>query len=104
MAKKKHSCWICGTELADDNSWILPEKFEYKPLPYCLDCQGRIYNWVSSNTGYKVAMYACCCMFNMPYFPDAIERTTVYSKGRGAWRGYVMALKASILTSETAKD
>lgn len=97
MAEEKtiYNCWICGTELTDKNSWVLPQRFGGKPTPYCADCQQKFFNWASSNMGYKVATFVSTAIFNMPYLPDLMYEAAKYGKGKGKWLGYITALRAN---------
>lgn len=95
-ADEKFKCGVCGRELTDSNSWPLPEKVSMKRVPYCLSCQSKMYYWIASVVGYKLAMFMACMMFNMPYLPTLFDVSKEYSKdGKGAWVGYVIAVRKS---------
>lgn len=92
MADEKCKCGICGKELNDSNSWQLPEKVSVKKVPFCLTCQGKIYSWLASVFGYKLAMFFQCAFMNIPYLPTLFEATKEF-KDKGPWVGYVIAVR-----------
>ena len=94
MAEEKCRCGICGKELTDANSWQLPDQVSPKKVPYCLTCQNKVYMWLSSVLGYKLAMFIQCAIMNLPYLPTLFENAKeIKAEGRGPWVGYVIAVR-----------
>ena len=92
--KKKCYCAICGTELTENNSWLLPDKLGSGYVPYCVKCQSKIFMWIGDIVGYKLAMYICCIITNLPYVPSLFgEARELAGNKRGPWVGYVLAAK-----------
>ena len=93
-ADEKIKCGVCGKELTEANSWPMPEKVSVKNVPYCLTCQSKMYYWLASVIGYKLAMFFACAMFNVPYLPTLFDVSKEYGKdGKGPWIGYVIAVR-----------
>lgn len=92
--KKKCRCAICGAELTEANSWLLPEKLGSTYVPYCVKCQSKIFMWLGEIVGYKLAMYLCCVITNLPYVPSLFgDARELAGEKRGPWVGYVLAVK-----------
>lgn len=94
-ADERSKCGVCGKELTDSNSWPLPERVSKKHVPYCLTCQSKMYQWIASVLGYKLAMFFACAMFNIPYLPTLFEASREISKegNKNPWVGYVIAVR-----------
>lgn len=95
QGSRKACCWLCGTELDEKNGWKMPEKFDRKYVPYCTECQDRLYKNTAATAGYKAAMFLCAAAFNVPYLPELLEEGKKYAAKRGTWGGYITALRAS---------
>lgn len=93
MAEERCKCGMCGKELTDANSWQLPEQVSIRKVPYCLSCQGKVYTWLSSVVGYKLALFMQCAMMNIPYLPTLFEGSKEFAKDKGPWIGYVIAVR-----------
>lgn len=91
--KKKEHCAWCGKELTDSNSWGRPPVLGEGKVPCCYSCQSKQFSYLSTVVGYKLAMFYCCMMFNMPYRPEMLNKAEQYKKG-GKWGSYVTALRA----------
>ena len=92
--KKKCYCAVCGTELTESNSWLLPEKLNSGFVPYCVKCQQKVFMWLGEIIGYKLSMYICCMITNLPYDPDLFtDAKELAGEKRGPWVGYVLAVK-----------
>lgn len=91
--REKHRCAICRAILTDENTWRLPETLGGGHIPYCTNCMQKVYSWLASVVGYKLAMYFAALMFNMPYLPDLLAEAKEIGKGKGAWNGYMIALR-----------
>lgn len=90
---ESQKCLICKTPLNDIKSWKMPAKLGDFFVPYCYRCQARVYTWIASCIGYKLAMFFSCAMFNLPYLPLLITESKQYSKERGTWGAYVATVK-----------
>jgi len=94
MAEEKCKCGLCGKDLTESNSWTFAEKLSIRRVPFCVTCQGKFYQWLSSVVGYKLAMFLTCAFFNIPYLPTLFDVAKEYGKdGKGPWVGYVIAVR-----------
>lgn len=93
--EEKCYCAICGKELSDSNSWKQPDKLGIRYIPYCLSCQQKVFMWLSSCIGYKLAMFFMCAQMNIPYLPNLFPEIKTYKGDKGAWIGYVIAVRKS---------
>ena len=91
--EEKCYCAVCGKELSDSNSWKLPDKLGIRYIPYCLNCQQKVFVWISSCVGYKLGMFLMCVMMNIPYLPNLFPNIKTYQGDMGAWVGYVIAVR-----------
>lgn len=91
--EEKCYCAVCGKELSDSNSWKIPEKLGIRYIPYCLNCQQKVFIWLSSVIGYKLAMFFMCAMMNIPYLPNLFPEIKTYQGDMGAWVGYIIAVR-----------
>ena len=92
--KKKERCAWCGKELDDANSWVKPAEFGEGKVPCCYSCQAKRFSYLTTVVGYKLAMFYCCMMFNMPYRPQLLNKAEQY-KSKGKWLSYVTTLRAN---------
>lgn len=90
---ESQKCVLCGAGLNDLRSWPMPDKVGSIFVPFCVKCQGKIYIWLSSCVGYKLALFIACAMFNLPYLPLLIEESKQYSRDRGTWAAYAATVK-----------
>lgn len=98
MAEEKSgkiNCCVCGRELDKSKAWEMPEKLGGGTVPYCTECMQKCYNYVASVVGYKLAMFICAVMFNVPYLPELFDKAKEFSSNKGVWRGYMIALRKS---------
>ena len=93
--EEKCYCAVCGKELSDSNSWKLPDKLGIRYIPYCLSCQQKVFMWLSSCIGYKLAMFFMCAQMNIPYLPNLFSEIKTYQGDMGAWVGYIVAVRKS---------
>ena len=93
--EEKCYCAVCGKELSDSNSWRMPDKLGIRYIPYCLSCQQKVFIWLSSCIGYKLAMFFMCAMMNVPYLPNLFGDIKTYQGDMGAWVGYIIAVRKS---------
>lgn len=93
--EEKCYCAVCGKELTDSNSWKMPDKVGARFIPYCLSCQQKVFIWLSTCIGYKLAMFFMCAMMNIPYLPNLFKDIKTYQGDMGAWIGYIIAVKKS---------
>ena len=93
--EEKCFCAVCGKELSDSNSWKLPDKLGIRYIPYCLSCQQKVFIWLSSVIGYKLAMFFMCATMNIPYLPNLFPEIKTYQGDMGAWVGYIVAVRKS---------
>lgn len=91
--KNTAKCVMCGREISTGNTWVMPEKLGGGLVPYCSVCQEKVCKHVASILGYKLAMFFCAVMFNMPYLPELFNEAKTYSAGRGPWLGYISAIR-----------
>lgn len=93
---EKYSCWHCGRELTDRNSWMPTAGFERgKPTYYCVGCQNSYFVVLAKIVGSDLAYFYCCVKFDVPYVPRAIKASYKYRAERGPWGGYITALRAA---------
>ncbi len=85
-------CAICREIIREKNQWLMPARFK-AAVPFCVGCQQKIYGWLASIVGYKLAVYFACAFFNAPYLPELLSEAKSLSNGVGAWGGYVKALR-----------
>ena len=93
--EEKCYCAVCGKELSDSNSWKMPDKLGIRYVPYCLSCQQKVFMWLSSCIGYKLAMFFMCAFMNIPYLPNLFPEIKTYQGDKGAWIGYIVAVRKS---------
>ena len=93
--EEKCYCAVCGKELSESNSWKMPDKLGVRYIPYCLSCQQKVFIWLSSCLGYKLAMFFMCAMVNIPYLPNLFSEIKTYQGEKGAWIGYIIAVRKS---------
>ena len=93
--EEKCYCAVCGKELSDSNSWKMPDKLGIRYIPYCLSCQQKVFMWLSSCVGYKLAMFFMCAFMNIPYLPNLFPEIKTYQGDMGAWIGYIVAVRKS---------
>ena len=91
--EEKCYCAVCGKELSESNSWKMPDKLGIRYIPYCLSCQQKVFMWLSSCIGYKLAMFFMCAMMNIPYLPNLFSEIKTYQGEKGAWVGYIIAVR-----------
>ena len=63
-------------------------------MPYCTSCMEKMYKYYAGLFGYRMALWFCCAMFNMPYRPDLMDEAKKYASKWGGFGGYVTALRA----------
>jgi hypothetical protein len=84
MAETAKNCACCGAPISKRNAWLLPQRFGGGLVPYCNTCMGKWYRQYATIFGYKLALFFCCAMFNLPYKPhllaEAKERATAQKK------------------------
>lgn len=90
---ESQKCCVCGTPLNDLRSWKMPDKIGDMFVPYCVKCQSKIFIWLASCVGYKLALFIACAMFNLPYLPLLIAESKQYTKDRGVWAAYAATVK-----------
>lgn len=93
---EKYYCWHCGRELTDRNSWMPTDGYEKgKPTYLCVGCQNSYWVTLARVVGSDLAYFYCCVKFDAPYVPRAIKASYKYKAERGAWGGYITALRAA---------
>lgn len=103
VANTGMKCYRCGSALTDANSWLLPETFAKKRVPFCAACQQQYHNWLSGIVGYQAALFFCCAFFNLPYNPDVLEAAKPEVKARGLWGAYAHAMTKTRLHRNNGK-
>lgn len=93
-AKNEKLCWICGSPLSGTKMWPMWAEIGSGPQPFCISCQDKIYNHLAKSIGYKIALFICCAQFNVPYVPGVLEDSKRFAQAKGAWGGYITALRA----------
>ena len=68
--RDKQRCCMCRSILEEKNARRLPEKLGGGYVPYCANCQEKVYKYLSAVLGYRVAMFFCAAMMNAPYLPE----------------------------------
>lgn len=96
MAESKNAqlCVLCGAKLSLKNTWVLSKKIseEGKLVPYCQDCQQKMFIALAATIGYKLSMFFSCANFNLPYLPEFFAEAKSNGKD-GIWIGYINTLR-----------
>lgn len=102
--RDKQRCCMCRSILEEKNARRLPEKLGGGYVPYCANCQEKVYKYLSAVLGYRVAMFFCAAMMNAPYLPELFEQAKTYTASLGAWGGYLAALRHEGRDSKEGKQ
>lgn len=96
-AVKEKRCAKCEKKLTKANSWCYPAKLGTFQGPFCLSCMENIFTYLGTVVGYKLALFYCCVIANMPYKPDLLEKAKEFKQGKGVLGAYVLALRSEKL-------